>query len=500
MPLLPTSTDYTDKDFDALRARLFKLISSAFPEWTDENVANFGNVLVECFAFVGDVLSYYVDNNARESRIITATQRKSLLGLCKLIGFVPSGAEAAQAAVILSIPSPIAGNVALQAGDYVATADVTSPVRFQLLEDTIILAGATSVLATVENSLNAQDTFASSGLANQEFVLSATPYLDNSSQVIAADGAYVQVVNFLSSGPADKHYVVVVDQNDRAKLRFGDGTNGAIPVSNITDNYRVGGGSVGNVEATAIKVVEKTYTDAFGTPVVVSVTNPAKAEGGADRMTNAQIKQQAPASIRAPVNTVAREDFVIHAQQVPGVARALMLTSNEDPAVPENTGFLFVVPNGGGAPSSDLVGAVLTQVTVTYPCTLTFMVNVLGALYRTINLQFVVYKRAGFTGPTVKAALLAAVQGYFSILQPDGTLNPLIDFGANIVDVNGHPAPAINWSDIFDLARDSLGVRKVDAVTGLLINGARADLTILGKEFPVLGTVTIIDGDTGLTL
>ena len=111
MPLLPTSTDYTDKDFDALRVRLFKLISSTFHEWTDENVANFGNILIDSYAFVGDVLSYYVDNNARESRIITATQRKSLLGLCKLIAFVPTSAGAAQAVVILSIASAVAGNV-----------------------------------------------------------------------------------------------------------------------------------------------------------------------------------------------------------------------------------------------------------------------------------------------------------------------------------------------------------------------------------------------------
>ncbi len=33
--LLPDSVDYTDRDFDALRARLIALVQSVFPDWTD---------------------------------------------------------------------------------------------------------------------------------------------------------------------------------------------------------------------------------------------------------------------------------------------------------------------------------------------------------------------------------------------------------------------------------------------------------------------------------
>jgi hypothetical protein len=52
---LPESVDYTDKDFDALRGRLVALVKSVFPDWTDFDVASFGNLLVELYAFVGDV-------------------------------------------------------------------------------------------------------------------------------------------------------------------------------------------------------------------------------------------------------------------------------------------------------------------------------------------------------------------------------------------------------------------------------------------------------------
>ena len=78
MPLLPPSVDYTDKDFDALRERLIALLQSVFPEWSDFSVASFGNILLEMYAFVGDVLTFYQDNLARESRLVTATQRKNV--------------------------------------------------------------------------------------------------------------------------------------------------------------------------------------------------------------------------------------------------------------------------------------------------------------------------------------------------------------------------------------------------------------------------------------
>ncbi|NVJ28046.1 t4-like baseplate wedge, partial [Myxococcus sp. AM011] len=59
VPLLPASTDYTHRDFDALRARLVALTKSVFPDWSDFDVASFGNVLLEMYAFIGDVLSFY---------------------------------------------------------------------------------------------------------------------------------------------------------------------------------------------------------------------------------------------------------------------------------------------------------------------------------------------------------------------------------------------------------------------------------------------------------
>ncbi len=86
----------------------------------------------------------------------------------------------------------------------------------------------------------------------------------------------------------------------------------------------------------------------------------------------------------------------------------------------------------------------------------------------------------------------------FRVSEPDGTPNPLVDFGFNIKDAEGNPVGEIAWSDVFNVIRDTPGVRKIgDARLDLKLNGLPADVRLNVREFPVLGTVTLVNGDTG---
>jgi hypothetical protein len=503
MALLAQASDFTDRDFDSLRLRLQGLVRSVFPEWTDFNVANFGNLLLELYAFVGDVFAFYQDNQARESRIATATQRKNLIALTKLLGFRPAGARAATADVLFRLAAPPATAVTIRKGTRVRTASVTEPLVFQLLADVAIAAGASppEATGTVEHSESQEELFASTGLPNQEVVLPATPYLDGSAALTAGNGDYTEVQNLLGSTATDRHFVVVIDQNDRATVRFGNGVNGAIPSGTITVRYKTGGGAKGNVEAGALSKVDGSFTDANGNPVTVSVTNAEPASGGTDRQTLAQIRVLAPESIRVLNRTVSREDFEINARRLPEVARALMLTSNEDAGIAENTGILFVVPRGGGVPSQALKDAVRDQVTVVFPSTLTFQVSVQDPVYLPVDVQATVFLRQGANVATVRAAILRALADFFAVSLPDGTPNLNVEFGFNVKDSEGDPAGEIALSDVFNAVRDVPGVRKIgDGPDDFLLNGTREDLRIGTREFPTLGQVTLLNGDTGLPL
>ena len=65
-------------------------------------------------------------------------------------------------------------------------------------------------------------------------------------------------------------------------------------------------------------------------------------------------------------------------------------------------------------------------------------------------------------------------------------------------DAEGNPVGEIAWSDLFNVIRDTPGVRKMgDARLDLTLNGLPADVRLNVREFPVLRTVTLVNGDTG---
>ena len=54
---------------------------------------------------------------------------------------------------------------------------------------------------------------------------------------------------------------------------------------------------------------------------------------------------------------------------------------------------------------------------------------------------------------------------------------------------------------MLNVVRDAAGVRKVShEADGFLLNGEEDDVVLDIEEFPVLGTVSIFDGDTGQPL
>lgn len=103
----------------------------------------------------------------------------------------------------------------------------------------------------------------------------------------------------------------------------------------------------------------------------------------------------------------------------------------------------------------------LEQITVVYPSTLTFQVSVQNPVYRTANVEARIYLRQGAAKSTVRERVKQNLAAMFRVSEPDGTPNPLVDFGFNIKDADGNPVVEIAWSDVFNVIRDTDGVRKI---------------------------------------
>ena len=121
-----------------------------------------------CNAFVGDVVTFYLDAQARESRLVTATQRKNVIALARMLGYRLHGARAATAEVVFNLARVPTADVVIPVGTVVRTQEVTEPVRFQLLADVLIPAGADPPMAVgvVENSQTHSQLFDARGLPN----------------------------------------------------------------------------------------------------------------------------------------------------------------------------------------------------------------------------------------------------------------------------------------------------------------------------------------------
>lgn len=524
--VFPSPASYTELDHAALDARLRELFGSLYPKIDLSSQAEFTRLIIGAFANIGDRLAYLINRLARESRILTATQRRMLIGLVKLIGYRPPGATAATADLVFTLAAPHGEDIPIPVDTIVKTKDRDNPVRFRTLFAGVILAGATTITLTGEHSVAESDAWLSNERANQEFQLSRSPYVDNSLVITTPAGLWTEVGNFLASRGTDRHFMTIIDAQDRATVRFGDGRNGAIPLGPITGDYKTGGGIAGRLLEGALEVIESTIVDASGVPVTaITVTNPSKTSGGDDRQSNALIKLLAPESIRVIGAVRCREDYEIVARAVPGAARALMLTRRQDPSVLPNEGFLYVVPTGGTDPSEALLEAIARQfgdeVYVggaanplrfprgPHPKETTFQLRVRGASYAPINVLTKVNLRSGFSAAAVKGNIMSALQSFFAPMVDIRTLdptteltgevpNPRLDFGFNLKDKDGNPSPFLSWSTLLNVVIDATGVLDVDpGVDGFLLNDVRNNVSLELRSFPKLGNVTIINAANG---
>ena len=180
------------------------------------------------------------------------------------------------------------------------------------------------------------------------YVQATTPTGSQSSLQVSANGAkWTPVATLYSQKPTAQVYTTLNLPGGVAQVQFGDGVEGAtLPTgqSNITENYRVGIGSAGNVLAGAI-------TTLVDRPAGVSgVINPTPATGGQDAQSVNDIRANAPLSVLTLGRAVSITDYQNFAASFAGIAKASALW------IPNGAyrGVFLTVASAGG---NDLTGS-----------------------------------------------------------------------------------------------------------------------------------------------
>ena len=81
---------YLSKDFSGFRDALVQHAKTYFPSsYNDFSDASLGMMLIEMSAYVGDVLSYYMDDQIKETMLAHATQRNNVVAMAQALGYKP---------------------------------------------------------------------------------------------------------------------------------------------------------------------------------------------------------------------------------------------------------------------------------------------------------------------------------------------------------------------------------------------------------------------------
>ena len=81
---------YYDKDFSTLKQDLINYARTYFKNsYMDFSPSAPGNMFIEMAAYVGDVLSFYADNQLQESLLLYAQERKNIIALAYALGYRP---------------------------------------------------------------------------------------------------------------------------------------------------------------------------------------------------------------------------------------------------------------------------------------------------------------------------------------------------------------------------------------------------------------------------
>ncbi len=357
--------DYTDKDFASLRKSLLQFARLRLPEWTDRNPADLGMLMVDMFAYMGDLVLYYQDRIANEAFLETASEPRSVIEHLRLIGYELAPPKPAAAELDLTFDPGLPFVVIPRGAQFRATSQST-PVVFEYLEpDLTITLGSDQVETLpdgqllyrglpVRQGITVPPTVlgSSSGEPNQSFAVLPGPIVPSSINLEVEEGAgWVRWDRRDSllydtgpdgrvrlSDPQARHYYLRFGPASEAFVHFGgDGRFGRRPTqgpNNIRASWRTTAGAVGNVPAGTIT---ESLTPIAGLDLV---SNPAAAAGGTDAESIEDAARFGPLAFRARNRAVARDDYSAMAHLAGGVAKARARTRSW------NRIDLYVAPTG----------------------------------------------------------------------------------------------------------------------------------------------------------
>ena len=109
----PKQVNYLNKNFSAFKGDLIEYAKTYFPNsYADFNESSPGMMFIEMASYVGDVLSFYLDEQFRESLLVYAEERKTVFDIAQSYGYKPTMSTPSTATLDIyqTVPASTVGN------------------------------------------------------------------------------------------------------------------------------------------------------------------------------------------------------------------------------------------------------------------------------------------------------------------------------------------------------------------------------------------------------
>ena len=150
---------YTDRDFNSIKNQLIQYSRTYFPDtYNDFTESSTGMLFIEMAAYVGDVMSLYLDNQVQETYIQKARQNQNLYALAYSLGYTPKVTTAASTIIdyFQQVPAVIESGVYVPDYNYALlipentqiTSTQNSSIQF-ITEDVVDFSASSSLDPTI---------------------------------------------------------------------------------------------------------------------------------------------------------------------------------------------------------------------------------------------------------------------------------------------------------------------------------------------------------------
>lgn len=388
--------NYLSKTFGDFRQNLIEFAKSYYPNtYSDFNETSPGMMFIEMASYLGDVLSFYIDNQFKENLLAYAEQTENVVTIAQFLGYKPKLVSPATVTAKLYqlAPALLSNGVYVPDPKYLVKVGANSRfstagqnvIQFRLLEDvdfsditadnyiinsfsggnpaTFIVTKEAKLIAATEKSatftFGSPEAFTSVVLPDEQIVGVASVVdsdgntwyeVDYLAQDIVLDELGVTTNGEIGNLPSSKlrlrkvprRFVTRINRDLRTELLFGSGTDNTAETDTLLDSRQIATSQYGNtikniLGNTALNNVNFLNSNAYGVaPANITLTVTYLVGGGVETNT--------------PSNTIATVGNLITLNDTTGYSQAEQLAFNA--AVQSMTINNDLPATGGGAGES----------------------------------------------------------------------------------------------------------------------------------------------------